>query len=140
MAGSKAAMFLAHLAPNQGRGDAQGSSMVTDETEEDRKLPPDARLDSLEQRLERAQQVEAKRTGATPPNPGIRIAQQAFGHLIGAPVGGAVIGWGLDSLAVLFGRQTFPLFTLLMLFFGFGVGLRNVMRITKSGTPPGKGS
>jgi ATP synthase protein I len=37
--------------------------MATDETEEDPKLPPDARLDSLEERLERAQAVEVKRTG-----------------------------------------------------------------------------
>ena len=112
--------------------------MATDETDEDRKLPPDARLDSLETRLERMQAAEAKRTGVRVPSPGTRIAQQAFGHLIGAPVGGAVIGWGLDSLATLAGRETFPLFTLLMLFFGFGVGLRNVMRISK--TPPGAGS
>ena len=136
MAGSIAAMFLdLHLPPNQGRGDAQGRSMATDETEEDPKLPPDARLDSLEERLERAQAVEAKRTGVREPSPGTRIAQQAFGHLIGAPIGGAVIGWGLDSLAALAGRETFPLLTLLMLFFGFGIGVRNVMRISK--TPPG---
>jgi F0F1-type ATP synthase assembly protein I len=49
-----------------------------------------------------------------------------------------VIGWGLDSLAALAGRETFPWLTLLMLFFGFGVGVRNVMRISKS--PPGAGS
>ena len=133
MAGSKAAMFLAHLAPNQGRGDAQGRSMVTDETE-DAKLPPDARLDSLEQRLERAQQIEAKRTHKARPDPTTRIAQQLFGHLVGAPIGGGVIGWGLDTL---FG--TFPIFFLLMLFLGFGVGVRNVMRISKtaSGDRPG---
>ena len=78
-----------------------------------------------------------KEADRSQPNPGTRIAQQAFGHLIGAPVGGAVIGWGLDSLATLFGYRTFPLFLLLMLFFGFGVGVRNVIRITKTGTPPG---
>jgi ATP synthase protein I len=50
--------------------------------------------------------------------------------LIGAPAGGALLGWGLDSLL-----GTFPLFFLLLMFFGFGVGLRNVMRISK--TPPG---
>ena len=127
MAGSKAAMFLAHLAPNQGRGDAQGRSMVTDETE-NAKLPPDARLDSLEQRLERAQQIEAKRTHKAGPDPTTRIAQQLFGHLVGAPIGGGLIGWGLDTL---FG--TFPIFFLLMLFLGFGVGVRNVMRISKTG-------
>ncbi|MCL6728639.1 AtpZ/AtpI family protein [Sphingomonas hankyongi] len=111
--------------------------MAEDESEEVPKLPPDARLESLDQRLERLQQVEAKRTGVTRPDPGTRIAQQAFGHLIGAPVGGAVIGWGLDSLVGLTGHRTFPLLTLLMLFFGFGVGVRNIMRITKTRTPPG---
>jgi ATP synthase protein I len=30
------------------------------------------------------------------------------------------------------GHRTFPLFLLLMLFFGFGVGLRNVIRITST--------
>ena len=134
MAGSKAAMFLAHLAPNQGRGDAQGRSMATDETE-DVKLPPDARLDSLEERLERAQQAEAKRTHKAAPDPTTRIAQQLFGHLIGAPFGGGLIGWGLDSW---FG--TFPLWFLLMLFFGFGVGVRNVMRISKSARGSGPGT
>jgi ATP synthase protein I len=111
--------------------------MAEDETDEVPKLPPDARLGSLDERLERLQQAEAKRTGVSQPSPGTRIAQQAFGHLIGAPVGGAVIGWGLDSLAALAGHRTFPLFLLLMLFFGFGVGVRNVVRITNTRTPPG---
>jgi ATP synthase protein I len=111
--------------------------MAEDETEGAPKLPPDARLDSLDERLARAQQAEAKRTGVKQLDPSTRIAQQAFGHLIGAPVGGALIGWGLDSLAALAGHRTFPLLTLLMLFFGFGVGVRNIMRITKSRTPPG---
>ena len=111
--------------------------MAEEETGEVPKLPPDARLESLDERLERLQQVEAERTGVRRPSPGTRIAQQAFGHLIGAPVGGAVIGWGLDSLASLAGYQTFPLLTLLMLFFGFGVGVRNVIRVTNTRTPPG---
>ncbi len=111
--------------------------MATDEFEEVPKLTPDARLESLDQRLEHLQRVEAQRTGVTQPSPGTRIAQQAFGHLIGAPVGGAMLGWGLDSLAGLAGYRTFPLFTLLMLFFGFGVGVRNVIRISK--TPPAAG-
>lgn len=111
--------------------------MAEDESAEVPKLPPDARLESLDRRLDQLQQAEAKRTGVTQPNSGTRIAQQAFGQLIGAPVGGAVVGWGLDSLAGLTGHKTFPLFLLLMLFFGFGVGVRNVIRITKSGTTPG---
>jgi ATP synthase protein I len=109
--------------------------MVTDETEEDPKLPPDARLGSLEERLDRAQRAEAARTQKTQPNPTDRIWGLMFGHLIGAPVGGAVVGWGLDSLAALVGYRTFPLLTIVMLFLGFGAGVMNVMRISK--TPPG---
>ena len=112
--------------------------MAEDENVEVPKLPPDSRLESLDERLERLQQAEAKRTEVHQPNPATRIAQQAFGHLVGAPVGGAVIGWGMDSVAAMLGYRTFPLFLLLMLFFGFGVGLRNVMRITKAGSTSGK--
>jgi ATP synthase protein I len=118
-------------------GDAQGRRMAEDENAEVPKLPPDARLESLDERLDRLQQAEAKRTGRAQPNASDKLWQQLFGHLIGAPVGGAVIGWGLDSLAGVFGYRTFPLFFLLMLFFGFGVGVRNIMRLSKTGTPPG---
>lgn len=104
--------------------------MVTDETGQDQRLPPDARLDSLEKRLERAQSVEAKRTGKAHYNPAGQIWQRMFGHLVGAPAGGGIIGWGLDSL---FG--TFPTLFLLMLFVGFAVGVVNVMRVSR--TPPG---
>jgi ATP synthase protein I len=108
--------------------------MATDETGQDPKLPPDARLDSLEERLDRLQEAEAKRTVKAAPNPTTRVWQLMFSHLIGAPAGGGIIGWGLDTL---FG--TFPTFFLLMLFLGFGVGVVNVMRISKtsSGSDPG---
>jgi len=109
--------------------------MAEDETGEVPKLPPDARLESLDRRLDRLQQAEAKRTGKAQPNPGDRLWQTLFGHLVGAPVGGAVVGWGLDSLAGMAGYRTFPMFFLVMLFFGFGVGVRNIMRLTR--TPPG---
>ena len=111
--------------------------MAESENGEVPKLPPDARLDSLEGRLEHAQRVEAQRTQKAQPNPGDRIWGLMFSHLLGAPIGGAVVGWGLDSLAALFGRQTFPLFTILTLFLGFGAGVLNVMRISK--TPPDRG-
>jgi ATP synthase protein I len=101
--------------------------MAENEPEGAPKLPPDARIDSLEQRLERAQRIEAERTRKAQPDPRTRITQQLFSHLVGAPAGGGIIGWGLDSL---FG--TFPLLFLVMLFLGFGVGLRNVMRISKT--------
>jgi F0F1-type ATP synthase assembly protein I len=49
-----------------------------------------------------------------------------------------VIGRDWTVPAALTGHRTFPLFLLLMLFFGFGVGVRNVGRITKHPTPPGQ--
>jgi ATP synthase protein I len=109
--------------------------MDTNETGQDPKLPPDARLDSLDERIERLQQEEARRTRKAPANPTERIWGLMFGHLIGGPVGGAVVGWGLDSLAAFFGRPTFPLFMIVMLFLGFGVGVVNVIRVSKG--PPG---
>ena len=111
--------------------------MVEDGNGEVPKLPPDARLDSLDERLDRLQRAEAKRTEDRTPDPTTRIAQLLFGHLIGAPFGGAVVGWGLDNLAAMMGRQTFPWLTLLMVLFGFGVGVRNVMRISKTGSNSG---
>jgi ATP synthase protein I len=112
--------------------------MAEDEIDEAAKLPPDARLESLDRRLDHLQQAEAKRTERRQPDANTRLWQQLFGQLIGAPFGGAVIGWGVDSLAGLFGHRTFPLFFLLMLFFGFGVGVRNIMRLTKTRTTPGQ--
>ena len=132
------AMFLARVWPlDFSGGDAQGRCMAEDETGGVPKLPPDARLESLDERLDRLQQAEARRTEARQPDQSTRLWQQLFGQLIGAPFGGAVIGWGIDSLAGLFGHRTFPLFFLLMLFVGFGVGVRNIMRLTKTRTPPG---
>ena len=138
MAVTLSAMFLVPSPPLvSSRGDAQGRRMAEDENAEVPKLPPDARLESLDERLDRLQQAEAKRTGKVQPNASDRLWQQLFGQLIGAPVGGAVIGWGLDSVAAMMGYKTFPLFFLLMLFFGFGVGVRNIMRLSKTRTPPG---
>ncbi|HUP67969.1 MAG TPA: AtpZ/AtpI family protein [Sphingomicrobium sp.] len=120
------------------RGDAQERRMAEDETGEVPKLPPDARLESLDERLDRLQQAEAKRTQKAQPDASNQLWQQLFGQLIGAPIGGAVIGWGFDKLAELMGHRTFPLFFILMLFFGFGVGVRNIMRLSKTRIDPGQ--
>ena len=104
--------------------------MAENDADQDPKLPPDARLDSLEERIERAQQAEAARTRRAEPDPNYRIGQLVLSHLIGAPLGGGLLGWGLDTLL-----GTMPWFLLSLLFLGFGVGVRNVLRISK--TPPG---
>lgn len=109
--------------------------MAADQAPQDPELPEDSRLDSLEERLRNAQQEEAKRTGKAVPNPTTRVWQLMFSHLVGAPAGGGILGWGLDSL---FG--TFPLFFLLMLFLGFGVGVVNILRISKTSSGPGPGA
>ena len=106
--------------------------MAEDETEGVAKLPPDARLGSLEERLEKAQQVEAAKARKRQPDPAGRLAQAVVGYLIGGPLGGGLIGWGLDSL---FG--TFPVFLLMLLFLGFGAGIWNIIRLSK--IPPGSG-
>jgi len=105
--------------------------MAEDETEQGPKLPPDARLESLDERLGQAQQREAEGAKKAPVDPNMRIAQIVIGYLIGGPLGGGLLGWGLDSL---FGTK--PWLTLVMLFLGFGIGIRNVLRISKM--PPGR--
>lgn len=63
------------------------------------KLPEDARLDSLEQRLERAEAAEAKRTGRAPTvDANEQLGQRVLSLLIGGLLGGALIGWVLDRL------------------------------------------
>jgi ATP synthase protein I len=102
--------------------------MAEDETGEAPKLPPDTRLESLDKRLDDLRQEEARKDAKTG-DPNMRAAQLVIGYLIGGPLGGGLLGWGLDSL---FGTK--PWLTLVMLFLGFGVGIRNVLRISK--TPP----
>ena len=104
--------------------------MAEDETEEVPKLPPDARLESLDERLERLQQAEARRTARRAPDPSYRTGQLVLSHLVGAPLGGGIVGWLLDRW---FGTK--PWLMLVMLFLGFAVGVWNVVRI--SSNPPG---
>ena len=109
--------------------------MAEDETEEAPKLPPDARLESLEKRLERLQQAEAKRTARRQPDPNYQAGQLVLSQLVGAPLGGGIIGWLLDRWL-----GTKPWLMLVMLFLGFAVGIWNVIRISNaaSGKAPGE--
>ena len=132
MAGSFTAMFLALPAPFSSRGDAQGRRMAEDENEEVPKLSPDARIKSLDERLDRLQQAEAKKQAKTQAYATTRIGQLILGHLVGAPAGGFIIGFVLDKVL-----GTKPWLTLLMMFLGFGVGVRNALLISK--TPSGQG-
>src|SRR5690349_20564826 len=123
-------MFLAPVWPlDFSRGDAQGRCMAEDETDGVPKLPPDSRLESLDERLDRLQEEEAKRTAKRQPDTSYQAGQRVLSNLIGAPAGGFVIGFVLDKWL---GTQ--PWLLLIMLFLGFVGGFMNVMRISKSST------
>ena len=124
-------MFLVPSPPLvSSRGDAQGRRMAEDETEEAPKLPPDARLESLDRRLDQLRQAEARKEAKAQGDPNYRVGQLVLSHLVGAPAGGFIIGFVLDKLL-----GTKPWLMLVMLFLGFAVGVMNVLRISK--TPPG---
>jgi ATP synthase protein I len=108
-----------------GRGDAQGRDMAEDETGEPSKLPPDARLESLDERLDRMQQAEAKRTAKRQPDVNYQAGQLVLSQLVGCPLGGGIVGWLLDRWL-----GTKPWLMLVMLFLGFAVGIWNVIRIS----------
>jgi ATP synthase protein I len=101
--------------------------MAEDDSEEVPKLPPDARLESLDKRLDRLQQAEAKRTARRQPDINYRVGQTVLSHLVGGPLGGGIIGWVLDRWL-----GTRPWLMLVMLFLGFGVGVWNVIRISNA--------
>jgi ATP synthase protein I len=73
--------------------------MAEEEPGQDPKLPPDARLDRLEQRLEQAQREEAVRTGkGERADANEQLGNRVLSYLIGGLFGGALIGWLLDGL------------------------------------------
>ena len=108
--------------------------MAEDESEEVPKLPPDARLESLDRRLDRLQQAEAERTTPRGPDSGYRTGQLVLSYLIGAPSGGFLIGLLLDRW---FGTR--PWLMLTLLFLGFVAGFISIIRVSNaSAKGPGK--
>lgn len=89
----------------------------------------DARLRSLDERLDAAQRVEAHRAGAGKAAGGdesYRLGSRVLAELVGAMVGGALIGWVFDRFA-----GTTPWGLLVMLFLGIIVAFRNIYRISQ---------
>lgn len=71
--------------------------MMEEEPGQVPKLAEDARLDSLEQRLRRAETDEAKRTGRAPAaDANEQLGSRVLSLLLGGLLGGALIGWLLD--------------------------------------------
>ena len=106
--------------------------MAVDEPGQDPQSPEDARLTSLNQRLRQAQLEEAARKGRPDAERSQRLVRSVgtrlLYDLVGLPFGGGLIGWLLDRW---FG--TAPWVMLAMLFLGFGLAVRNVMRVSKQG-------
>jgi ATP synthase protein I len=108
--------------------------MAEDEFDEASKLPPDARLESLDERLDRLQQAEAKRTAKRQPDVNYQAGQLVLSQLVGCPLGGGIVGWLLDRWL-----HTRPWLMLVMLFLGFAVGIWNVIRISNSASRKARG-
>ena len=94
---------------------------------QDPKLPEDARLDSLNERLRQAQHDEAVRTGRTqkPADRNEQLGNRVLSYLIGGLAGGALIGWVLDRW---FG--TSPLLLISLLILGTVGGFWNIIKIS----------
>ena len=135
MAVSNSAMFLVPVWPlDFSRGDAQGRRMAEDEPGEVPKLPPDARLESLDKRLDRLHQEEAKRDARKQNSSAGRLV---VSQLVGGPLGGAIVGWVLDQWL-----GTAPWILLGLMFIGFAGGFISVMRTSARSTgsrPDGQG-
>jgi len=97
--------------------------MAEDETGQDPHTPPDARLTSLEQRLKRAEQVEAERRPADSTKAVRSAGWMVAQNLIGMPAGGFLIGFLLDKL---FG--TMPWIALALMFVGFAGAVWDLMK------------
>jgi ATP synthase protein I len=98
--------------------------VAEDEPRQDPELPPDSRLDRLDERLRAA---EAARAG--PPERASRTGQaqgmRILSVLLSSPLGSALIGWVIDRLAGTHGIWV------AMLFLGFGAAMWEVWKISQ---------
>ena len=87
----------------------------------------DPRLASLDERLKRAGEAEAARTGQArvDANRGYSQGNRVLAELIAGTAGGALIGWTLDHFL-----GTTPWFLLGLLFLGVAAAFRSIIRIS----------
>jgi ATP synthase protein I len=112
--------------------------MAADEPDEDFRTPEDARITSLNQRLNRAQSEEAAKRARIDRERSQQLARSVgmriLSVLIGYPLGGGLIGWALDQWL-----GTLPWVTLGLMFLGFGLAVREVLRTANQGPKAGSG-
>ena len=112
--------------------------MAVDETGEDPHSPKDARLSSLDARLDRikaGKQADDRRRVSAESQRVIKSAgMRILSVLVGYPLGGFLIGWVLDQWL-----DTFPWFSLGSMFLGFGLAFREVWRSANQRPEAGNG-
>jgi ATP synthase protein I len=75
-----------------------------------------------------------KPTAKRQPDANYQTGQLVLSQLVGAPLGGGIVGWLLDRW---FGTR--PWLMLVMLFLGFAVGFWNVIRIANKSAGKARG-
>ncbi len=105
--------------------------MTADETGQAPEGDEDPRLTSLEERLEAAHRTEAERTAPRQvrnvfTGKGVSQGNRVLSALIGAPLGGLIIGFAADQLL-----GTRPMVMLAMLFLGILAGFVQIWRISR---------
>lgn len=101
--------------------------MAKDEPGQDPPSAEDARLTSLQERLQAASEAERVRTATKQAKPGKGYSQgnRVLAELIAGPAVGALVGWVLDRWL-----GSAPWLLLVMLFLGIAVAFRNIVRIS----------
>jgi ATP synthase protein I len=98
-----------------------------------KKPSEDSRLTTLEERLDRAEAVEADRTAVNAgpeSDANYRLGNRVLAELLGGMIGGALFGWLIDLAA-----GTKPWGLIIMLVLGIVVAFRNIIRLS---APPKK--
>lgn len=112
--------------------------MAVNGTGEDPRSPKDARLESLDKRLDRIKAEDGRQAEGRMSAESQRVIKSAgmriLSVLVGYPLGGFLIGWVLDQW---FG--TFPWLSLVMMFLGFGLAFREVLRSANQRPDAGNG-
>lgn len=90
-------------------------------------MADDRQIDDLDHRIARARAAgESRGGGVKPPAKGYSQGSRVLAEMIGAPLGGGVIGWALDRWL-----GTSPWCLLVLLVLSIAVAARNIYRISK---------
>jgi ATP synthase protein I len=102
--------------------------MAVDDPGQDPNSVGDQGRESFDERLRAVQQAEQVRTGTAQkkPSKGYSQGNRVLTELIAGPAGGALLGWLFDRW---FGTR--PWLLLVMIFLGFVVAFRNIIRISQ---------